>query len=251
MESKKYYWLKLKKDFFKRHDIRIVESMPSGKDYILFYLKLLCESVDHDGNLRFNDQIPYNDSMLATITNTDINIVSAAINVFEQLNMIEIMDDGTYYMNEVEKMLGFESEWAEKKRLYREKQRTSAGLIEDKERTMSSENRTLSDKSKRKSKSKSIEIDKEVSKNAKRFTPPTVEEVRAYCQERGNHVDPERFVDFYSSKGWMVGKNHMKDWRAAVRTWERDDNGHAVAKRVGANGIKVTGAKEDILDGIF
>ena len=105
MESKKYYWLKLKKDFFKRHDIRIVESMPSGKDYILFYLKLLCESVDHDGNLRFNDQIPYNDSMLATITNTDINIVSAAINVFEQLNMIEIMDDGTYYMNEVEKML--------------------------------------------------------------------------------------------------------------------------------------------------
>lgn len=54
-----------------------------------------------------------------------------------------------------------------------------------------------------------------------RFTPPTVEEVRTYCTERGNHVNPERFVDFYASKGWKVGNQGMKDWRAAVRTWER------------------------------
>lgn len=53
------------------------------------------------------------------------------------------------------------------------------------------------------------------------FKPPAVEEVRAYCQERGNKVDPESFVDFYTGKGWMVGKNKMKDWKAAVRTWER------------------------------
>ena len=57
----------------------------------------------------------------------------------------------------------------------------------------------------------------------KNFVPPTVEEVRQYCTERNSNVDPESFVDFYSSKGWMVGKNHMKDWRAAVRTWERHD----------------------------
>lgn len=59
---------------------------------------------------------------------------------------------------------------------------------------------------------------------ASRFTPPTVDEVRAYCQERGNSVDPERFVDFYASKGWLVGKTRMKDWRAAVRSWERSDS---------------------------
>ena len=53
------------------------------------------------------------------------------------------------------------------------------------------------------------------------FTPPTVAEVQAYCQERQNGVDPERFVDFYESKGWMIGKNRMKSWKAAVRTWER------------------------------
>lgn len=59
---------------------------------------------------------------------------------------------------------------------------------------------------------------------AARFQPPTVDEVRAYCQERGNSVDPARFVDFYASKGWLVGKSKMKDWRAAVRSWERSDS---------------------------
>ena len=58
---------------------------------------------------------------------------------------------------------------------------------------------------------------------AARFTPPTVDEVREYCRERGNTVDAERFVDFYAAKGWMVGKNRMKDWKAAVRTWEKED----------------------------
>ena len=57
----------------------------------------------------------------------------------------------------------------------------------------------------------------------KRFTPPTLDEVKLYCMERGNNVDAQRFVDFYASKGWMVGKTKMKDWRAAVRTWEKED----------------------------
>ena len=58
----------------------------------------------------------------------------------------------------------------------------------------------------------------------KRFVPPTLEEVKAYCQERNNGVDAERFVDYYTSNGWLVGKNKMKDWKAAVRTWERKGN---------------------------
>lgn len=57
----------------------------------------------------------------------------------------------------------------------------------------------------------------------KKFVPPTVEEVRAYCQERGNKVDPQTFVDYYTSNGWMFGRNKMKDWKAAVRsTWEKN-----------------------------
>lgn len=57
--------------------------------------------------------------------------------------------------------------------------------------------------------------------NNKKFVPPSVDEVKKYCLERKNNVDPEAFVSFYESKGWMVGKNKMKDWKAAVRTWER------------------------------
>ncbi len=57
----------------------------------------------------------------------------------------------------------------------------------------------------------------------KRFIPPTVDEVMQYCQERGNALDPQRFVDHYTSNGWMVGKNKMKDWKAAVRTWEQKE----------------------------
>ena len=69
----KYYWLKLKRDFFKRHDMKIIENMPNGKDYILFYLKLLVESIDHESELRFSDTIPYNEDMLAVITDTSIS----------------------------------------------------------------------------------------------------------------------------------------------------------------------------------
>lgn len=54
-----------------------------------------------------------------------------------------------------------------------------------------------------------------------RFTPPTIEEVEGYIKEKGYTVDAQRFIDFYESKGWMVGKNKMKDWKAAVRTWQQ------------------------------
>lgn len=59
---------------------------------------------------------------------------------------------------------------------------------------------------------------------AKRFAPPSLDEVSSYCRERGNSIDPEQFIDFYSAKNWMIGKNKMKDWKAAVRTWEKREN---------------------------
>ena len=65
---------------------------------------------------------------------------------------------------------------------------------------------------------------------SKRFVPPTVEEVAQYCFERMSKVDPQRFVDYYTSNGWMVGKNKMKDWKAAVRTWEQKENAKPARK---------------------
>lgn len=65
----------------------------------------------------------------------------------------------------------------------------------------------------------------------KRFTPPTLAEVTAYCRERQNAVDPQRFIDYYTANGWKVGKNSMKDWKAAVRTWEGKQRDSATAQR--------------------
>jgi predicted phage replisome organizer len=120
VKDKKYYWLKLKKDFFKRHDIQIIESQKNGAKYVLFYLKLLAESVGHEGALRFNELIPYNEEMLSTITNTDIDTVRSAIKLLEELKMVDMMDDGTIYMTEVNNMLGHETYWAKKKREQRD-----------------------------------------------------------------------------------------------------------------------------------
>jgi predicted phage replisome organizer len=125
MAGKKFYWLKLKRDFFKRHDIRIIEEMPNGKDYVLFYLKLLLESIDHEGSLRFSDTIPYNEQMLSVITNTNVDIVRSAMKLFIDLRMIEIFDDKTIFMGEVEKMIGSESESAVRMRRLRQNQRAS------------------------------------------------------------------------------------------------------------------------------
>ena len=150
-EGKKYFWLKLKRDFFKRHDIQYIESLPNGKDLTLFYLKLLCESVDHEGNLRFSDDIPYTEDMLASITNTSPEVVRNAMKTFTDLKIMEVKSDGTIFLPKATEMMGFETEWARKQREYRDKQRQS----EDNERTKKDNVFSLSDKSKRKSKSKS------------------------------------------------------------------------------------------------
>lgn len=125
-ENKKYYWLKLNRNFFKRHDVRIIEEMPNGKDYVLFYLKLLLESIDHEGELRFSETIPYNEQMLSVITNTNIDIVKAAMAIFTELKMVEIYDDQTIYMNEVQKLIGSETAAAERMRRSRKNQKVLA-----------------------------------------------------------------------------------------------------------------------------
>jgi predicted phage replisome organizer len=118
--EKKYYWLKLKRDFFKRHDIRIIEKMQNGKDYVLFYLKMLLESIDHEGELRFSDAIPYNEEMLSVITDTNVDVIRQAMRIFIDLGMIEVLEDETIYMNEVQKMIGSESAAAERVRRHRQ-----------------------------------------------------------------------------------------------------------------------------------
>ena len=115
-DTERYYWLKLDRGFFKRHDIAVIEDMPNGKDYVLFYLKLMLESVDHEGALRFSDTIPYSESMLASVTRTNVDIVRSALNLFTDLGMVEVFDDKTLFMTEVAKLLDSETYSAKRKR---------------------------------------------------------------------------------------------------------------------------------------
>ena len=83
-----------------------------------------------------------------------------------------------------------------------------------------------------------IRVEKETrAPSSRRFTPPTVDEVAAYCRERRNAVDAQRFVDFYAASGWMRGKTPVKDWKACVRTWEQNnDERNGGKKSVGTYG---------------
>lgn len=261
--GKKYYWLKLDKDFFKRHDIRIVEAMDNGKDYILFYLKLLCESTSHNGNLRFSETIPYDVKMLSVVTNTNIDIAEKSIKIFTELEMMETLDDGTIYMNEINKMLGYETDWAKKKRDYRESLSSGDNVPlmsppcppnvrqekeieldieiekerEYKEKESAEALENTQEKEKVTQKEKELLKNKEKENNTKEreikkfFVKPSVEEVKQYCEERKNNIDYVKFYDFYESKGWMVGKNKMKDWKACVRTWERSRGQSSISPR--------------------
>ena len=213
----KFYWLKLKRDFFKRHDVRIIRGKPDGEKMLLSYLELLCESVDHDGRLRFSEEIPYDNEMLASVTDTEIDIVEKTVSLLKKLKMMEVESDGTIVMTNLENMLGCETAWAEKKR----QQRTIHGQGEDNARTMSPNcphaEGTMSDKSieirdkrkdiksldkREKEKEREKAEDKSSvspSKTRTRFVPPTVEEVKAYCEERKNGIDPEHFWNWYAS----------------------------------------------------
>ena len=129
-DKEKYYWLKLDRNFFKRHDVRIIERMPDGKQYVLFYLKLMAEAIDHEGALRFSEAVPYSEAMLASVTDTDTEIVKAALQLFTELGLAEILEDKTLYLPEVAKLLECETFAARRQRQLREK-RTLATLSPD------------------------------------------------------------------------------------------------------------------------
>jgi predicted phage replisome organizer len=131
-ESKKYYWLKLKEDFFDEDTIQWIEEQSNGKEYCLFYLKLCLKSLKADGLLIRNVGnilIPYEAKKLAEITNTDIDTVRVAMELFKKIGLVQMLENGEIYLTQLDNMVGSETSWANKKRL----QRTQ----KDNERTMS------------------------------------------------------------------------------------------------------------------
>ena len=175
----KYYWLKLPRDFFKRHDMIILESMENGWIYEMIFVKLLAESIDHDGELRFSSSIPYNSKMLASICRTDEETMKAALTVFQSLGLIQIDKKKTLSIPIAIKMIGSaeDNDAANRQRRCRAKKReneSSCDMVVTKCHTDVTQkcdtDVTKDHESKRKSKSKNKSIEKEEKENNELFS---------------------------------------------------------------------------------
>jgi predicted phage replisome organizer len=124
-QKRRYYWLKLKENFFEEDTIEWLEEQPNGKEYCLFYLKLCLKSLKTEGLLVRNVgnlMIPYDPESLAKLTNSKADTVKVAMDLFNKIGLIEIMDSGEIYLNQLGEMVGTETESARQKRLQRSKE---------------------------------------------------------------------------------------------------------------------------------
>lgn len=231
-DNKKYFYLKLKEGFFDSDEMIVLESMPDGYLYSNILLKLYLRSLKYHGRLMFNDRIPFNSTMLAQVTRHTVGTIEKAMKIFQELCLVDVLDNGAIYMTDIQNFIGKSSSEADRVREYR--------LQIESEK---SNNKLLSNNVQQKLykctpeieiENRDRERDRKNSAGAKRraphFSPPSLQEVQEYCKERGNNIDAESFIDFYESKGWMVGSSKMKNWKAAVRTWENRE------KKVKGNG---------------
>lgn len=218
-------WIKLTTGMFEDEKIKLIEAMPDADALLIIWIKLLtlAGKCNANGFIMLTSDIPYTDEMLSTVFNRPIGTVRLAFMTFQKFGMID-RNDGAIRISNWEKHQNVEGmeRVREQARLRmaatRERRKLLAAPLSERCATVAQPVTPRCDTD--------IEDKKENKKenqDRKRgaFTPPTVEEVAAYCRERNNSVDPQRWRDFYASKGWMIGKNPMKDWKAAVRTWEK------------------------------
>ena len=238
-ENKRFFWLKLKEDFFEDETIEWLEEQPNGKEYVLFYLKMCLKSLKHDGKLYREVGtriIPYDIKKLSEITKTPVDTVMIATKVLSEIGLVQRMDDETLYMNQVTLMTGnsANNSHAERQRRYRERLKQKALQAPSQNVTShSDESIEYRDKS-IENRDKSIDSigDKSPKASAKTskkrtFTPPTLEEISEYILERGiNNVSAKVFYDYYEAGDWHDAKgNKVKSWKQKLLTWARHENG--------------------------
>ncbi len=239
--AKKYFWLKLKQDFFTNIAMKKLRKIAGGDTYTIIYLKLQLLSLKDEGLLYYEGVEPTFYEEMALALDEDADNVRATLLYLGNIGLIEQRNDNEYILTQVPYLIGGESESAERVRRYR-----------DRKALQCNDQVTLCNTEIEKDKDidKDIEIEKSKSEKskAKRFTPPTLEEVTAYCIERDNNVDPQHFIDYYTSNGWQVGRNKMKNWKAAVRTWER--NGYNSNTKANNSQYKANTTAQE-LDGFY
>jgi len=120
-DNKKYYYLKLKESHFDSDQMVVLESMPDGYKYSNILLKLYLRSLKNGGKLMFNDRIPFNSTMLSTITRHSIGDIEKAVKIFQELELIEVLNNGAIYMSDIQNYIGESSTEADRKRAFRGK----------------------------------------------------------------------------------------------------------------------------------
>ena len=128
-DNKKYYYMRLNENYFDSETQVLLESMPDGYLYSNILLKLYLKSLKNDGRLMFNDKIPYSPQMIATITRHQVGTVEKALDIFKQLNIIDLIDTGAIYMLDIQNFIGKSNTEADRKRAYRKRIESEKGQM--------------------------------------------------------------------------------------------------------------------------
>lgn len=221
-------WIKIVTDIFDDEKILLIESMPEADSIIVIWFKLLCLAgrQNNSGVFQLNGRIPYTEEMFATIFRRKLNTVRLALKTFEQYGMIEIINDTVTIPNwskhqkldQIERNREYMRDYMRKRReeqrlLTEGKTNNNANCKTNSQSNVSGADKNREDKNR-----------EEIEQPPARFKPPTIEDLKAYADEKGyTRFNAETFEAYYASKGWMVGKTRMKDWKAAVRGWVARD----------------------------
>ena len=222
-------WIKIATDIFEDEKIKLIRDEPDADTIIVLWFEMLslagrCNS---DGVLMLNERTPYTTKMLSTIFGRKPETVERALEIFESYGMVEVIDGAITIPN-----------WS--------KHQNSTGMekIREQNKNRQAEFRTRQKNSilpeQEKQKETVIEDAPKQEKKQKstRFVKPTIEEIDAYCKERNNGIDARNFFYHYESKNWHIGKDPMKNWKAAVHTWELKREGSKDAGNKRNNGYE-------------
>lgn len=231
-DNKRYYWLKLKEDFFQEKTTKYLRALPDGDKLLIVYLQMQLMSIKTNGLIKYDRLFPVVEEELALALSEDVNIVKFTIQALVKANIVSILDDGSIVLLAMKDLIGSETASAQRSREYRVNKSGKKALHCNKDATKVQHKPNVEIELELE---KELDIDIELEKKrecerektlrgkTKRFTPPSLEEVKEYVNQNNFGIDPEQFIDYYTANGWMAGKNKMKDWKATVRNWARKE----------------------------
>lgn len=222
-DNKKYYYLKLKDNFFDSDAMIVLESMPDGYLYSNILLKLYLRSLKYKGKLMFNEMIPYNTTILAQVTRHSVGVIEKALDIFINMGLIEVMNNGAIFMLDIQNFIGRSSTEAERKKEYRERIKEEKGQMSLKSPDISTPK-----------KEKDLDLKKETEIKGDKSPPK-----HAYGEYQWVKLSDDQYNKLIKDIGQAElmacikhidesaqsteNKNKWKDWNLVVRRCQREE----------------------------